>query len=334
MIGGKKATLAQAMVGAVTLLMALTFGHAALAEPDVEQSSEAEAAAQAAFDEGMQLMKAGHYEQACERIAKSLELDPGMAAQFRLAECYERLGRLASAWKNYNDVAHAARAAGMRDRERFARERAAVLQSQLSTLTIVVPEEVSAIPGLRVERDGKAVASSLWNTPIPVDPGQTRVVVSAPDREPWSTQVVVGGGGGQERIDVPPFGGAPAGKEAEVDDGLSGQAIAGIVIAAVGAAAMGAGVVIGVAAKPRYDESNDHCVDNVCDAEGLDIRDSVRTQGNVATAVFVVGAAALVGGAVLWLTAPSGNAESSDDEADIAVGFGLTPGGAILRGTF
>lgn len=330
----------------MALSLSLVWASPTSAQPDVQQPSEEEAAAQAAFDEGMRLMDAGHYEQACERIAKSLELDPGMAAQFRLAECYERLGRTASAWKNYNDVAHAAGAAGMQERERVAQQRAQRLQTKLATVVITVSETVASVPGLQVKRDGVNVPPKLWDAPIPVDPGAVQVVATAPGHEPWSTEVVIAGDGDVQRIEIPPFpdAGGSAGATAG-DEGMSGQTIAGITLAAIGTAAMGAGVIIGVAAKPRYDESDDHCQDDLCDQEGLDIRDSVRTQGNIATAVFVIGAAALVGGAVLWITAPSGGGE--DGGADVAsaelrrrdaaqryLQVGVSPGGLLLRGAF
>lgn len=333
------------VVGALALVVACVVAAPAGAQPDAQQPSEEEAAAQAAFDEGIRLMAAGQYEQACERIAKSLELDPGMAAQFRLAECYDKQGRTASAWKNYHDVAKAARAAGMADRAKVAEDRARELQGRLATLTIAVPEEVASVPGLQVQRDGVSVPPSLWGTPIPVDPGAITVMVAAPGRRSWSEQVVVEGDGAAQRVDVPPFPEATGGDTTgPVDDGMSAQAIAGIVLASVGVAGMGAGVIIGVAAKPRYDESNDHCQDDLCDQEGLDIRDSVRTQGNVATAVFVIGSAALVGGAVLWLTAPSGGGDAAEmaTGADVRdrraptldVNVGVTPSGLVVRGAF
>lgn len=327
----------RALVGLMVLLVVATTKPAA-AQPDVQQPSEEEAAAQAAFDEGMRLMKAGHYEQACERIAKSLELDPGMAAQFRLAECYERLGRTASAWKNFTEVARLARAAGMEERERVAERRAERVQARLSTVTIDVPEEVAEVPGLQVKRNGVNVSRKLWGTPVPVDPGAVAIVVTAPGQEPWTAEIVLEGDGADERVEVPPFGPAGGGAS-EVDEaGPSGQTVAGIVLAATGAAAMGAGVIIGVAAKPRYDESNEHCQDDLCDQEGIDIRDSVRTQGNVATAVFVIGAAALVGGTVLWLTAPSEDEPqelaSSAAVRPVSLQVGVAPGSLVLRGTF
>ena len=53
---------------------------------------------------------------ACEKLAKSQSLDPGMGTQYRLAECYEKLGRLASAYEQYTAVADAAKAAKKADR--------------------------------------------------------------------------------------------------------------------------------------------------------------------------------------------------------------------------
>jgi hypothetical protein len=335
--------LARAILALAFAVVAVAAAPAA-AQPDVQQSSEEEAAAQAAFEEGMRLMKAGHYEQACERIAKSLELDPGMAAQYRLAECYDKLGRIASAWRNYNEVAKAARAAGMQQRAQVAQRRAQQLQTRLSTITIDVPAGVAAVPGLQVTRDGTSVPRQLWGTPVPVDPGAVQVAATAPGREPWSDQVVIDTDGAAARVEIPPFGESPGGgASSQPDDGVSSQTVAGIVLAATGALAMGAGVIIGVAAKPRYDESNDHCQDDLCDQEGIDIRDSVRTQGNVATAVFVIGAATLVGGAVLWLTAPSGGDDEADEMAQadhhpdataLDLRVGVTPGGVVLRGVF
>lgn len=56
------------------------------------------AVAQALFTEALKLMKSGAHAEACPKLEKSQELDPGMGTQFRLAECYEGVGRIASAW--------------------------------------------------------------------------------------------------------------------------------------------------------------------------------------------------------------------------------------------
>src|SRR4051812_40558717 len=66
-------------------------------------------AAQAAFEDAMALMVAKRYREACSRFEVSQRLDPGMGTQFRLAECYANLGRVASAYRLYSEVMEAAK---------------------------------------------------------------------------------------------------------------------------------------------------------------------------------------------------------------------------------
>lgn len=107
-----------------------------------------------------------------------------MAARFRLAECYEKAARLASAWINYVDVADSAQAAKMPDREKVARSRADALKPRLLTLTLQVPNSWRRSPGSRIKRNGEIVGAKLWNTALPVDAGEQRIEASAPGRSP------------------------------------------------------------------------------------------------------------------------------------------------------
>lgn len=158
-----------------------------LAAPPVfaQASPQQSAAAQTAFDEAMKLMGEGRPAEACPKFAAAQRLDPGMANQFRLAECYEKTGQFASAWANYVEVADAAKAEKKKDREAFARARVAALGPRLSRLTIVVPPALAALQGLEIKRDGSVVDNALWGTAIPVDPGEHEVVATAPGKKPW-----------------------------------------------------------------------------------------------------------------------------------------------------
>jgi hypothetical protein len=150
-----------------------------------QSASQQSAAAQTAFDEAMKLMSEGRTAEACPKFEAAQRLDPGMATQFRLAECYDKTGRLASAWANYVEVADAAKAAKSKDREAFARKRAAALEPRLSRLTIVVPQALSTLEGLEIKRDRTVVHKALWGTAVPVDPGEHVVVATAPGKKPW-----------------------------------------------------------------------------------------------------------------------------------------------------
>ncbi|MBK9265268.1 MAG: hypothetical protein IPM54_36480 [Polyangiaceae bacterium] len=148
-----------------------------------------EKAAQEFFVDAMKMMSAKRYADACEKFARSLELDPGMGTQFRLAECYEKLGRLASAYEQYLAVADAAKEAQKKDRELVARKRADALEPRVARLTIVIGAALVDVPGLEVVRDGAVVPKELWGTPIYIDPGDHVVTIKATGRLPLESKL-------------------------------------------------------------------------------------------------------------------------------------------------
>ena len=162
---------------------------ALLAPTSTALAGDKERDAQSLFVEAMKLMSKKQFADACQKLARSQELDPGMGTQFRLAECYEKLGRLASAYDQYNAVADAAKAAKKADREGLAKRRAAALEPKVARLTISVPPSVAALPGLEVTRDGVEVDAKLLGSPIPVDPGDHIVHVKAPGKKPFEGKV-------------------------------------------------------------------------------------------------------------------------------------------------
>src|ERR1700733_12258593 len=111
--------LSRGCAAALALTVALAASRPALAQT----SGEKAAAAQALFDEAMRLMKAGQAAEACPKLEESQRLDAGMGTQFRLGECYEKAGKLASAWASFIAVADTAAVARLPDREAAARAR-------------------------------------------------------------------------------------------------------------------------------------------------------------------------------------------------------------------
>lgn len=158
--------------------------------PSARASDESrEKAAQEFFVQAMRLMQAKKYADACEKFAQSQELDPGMGTQFRLAECYEKLGRLATAYEQYLAVADAAREAGKKDRETVARKRADALEPRVARLTIVISPALLEVPGLEVLRDGTVLPKELWGTPSYIDPGDHVVIIKATGRLPLESKL-------------------------------------------------------------------------------------------------------------------------------------------------
>ncbi|MEP7126649.1 MAG: hypothetical protein ABJE95_37300 [Byssovorax sp.] len=152
-------------------------------------SVPSEKQAQEVFIAAMKLMGNKQYAEACSLLSRSLDLDPGMGTRFRLAECYEKLGRLASACDQYAAVANAAALAGKPDREAYARKRSAALEPKVAKLTVQLPPALAALPGLEITRDGTPMDKALWGTPVPIDPGDHLVTVRAPGKRPYEGTV-------------------------------------------------------------------------------------------------------------------------------------------------
>lgn len=313
-------------------------GTAAAPAKDAPKSDAA--AAQALFYEARQLMKDNKFGLACPKLEESLRLDYGIGTEFNLADCNEKLGKVASAWSGYLSVAAAAHSSKQLDREKVARERAKALEPRLPKLTVEVPP--SAPASLDVKRDGVIVGQAAWNTAVPTDPGMHKVVASAPGKVTWEGSVTTIEGKAA-KITIPklqdapvavapvpvpaPVAGPPrpASQEATSTTTLTssfpepvvegrgqGQRTAGWIVAGLGIASLGVGAGFGINSLAQRSQANDHCdSSNVCDAQGLRDRQSAITSGNVSTITSIAGAGALIGGLVLVLTAPH-NRERKD----------------------
>lgn len=350
------------------LLSLLAVPSSALAADPPKNGSEP-AAAQGLFYEARTLMKQNRFTEACPKLEESLRLDPGLGTQFNLADCNEHLGKIATAWAGFLDVAAQAKATNQAEREKLARKRATTLEPRVPRLVV----EVSAPPrGLEVKRDGVLVGSAAWGTPIPVDPGVHKISASAPGKLPWETTIATAEGR-TGRVTVPrdlpaapappppPVAVAPSAESATppVASGASTTALAapidtlqsfpppvvenpgaaqravGWVLTGVGVVGVGIGAGFGLSSISKRDESREHCVVDACDATGVGLRDDAIRNGNVATIATIAGGAAVAGGLILVLTAPrsSGSRERSGRlraVPNVAVGGG----GVLLQGSF
>ncbi len=300
----------------------------ALPRPARAQSAEDKAAAETLFENGKQLMRDRNFAEACPKFAESLRLDPGIGTELWLADCFEKTGRIASAWGMFRDAAESA----LRERdsrEKIARSHAARLEPRLPKLTISVPEPARA-DGLVVKRDDAVVDKPVWGTEVPVDPGGHVVSATAPGKKPWQRSVNVGEShavaivvpqledepakppertsspGGSSADNGPPSGVLHETPEQGPAPGTT-QRLVGLVAVGVGVVGLGVGTYFGLSAKSHLDDSNanGHCTpDNRCDPIGTQARNDAKSAALVSTLAFVGGAALIAGGAALYLTAP------------------------------
>jgi serine/threonine-protein kinase len=306
------------------------------------QSAQDKAAADVLFKEGKRLMQEGKLAEACPKLAESNRLDMGIGTMLWLADCYDRQGKTGSAWGQFQEAAEIA--AKQKDgRERVARARATALEPKLTRLVILVPRE-SDVPGLEVKRDGTALGKPLWGTAVPVDPGGHTVTASAAGFKTWESSVEATGEGKTVKVSVPkldPDAGTPpvekpvADREPEPRDRGGTQRVLGLGIAGLGVVGVGLGVVFGLSAKSKLDDSNadGHCKpDNHCDATGYQARNDAKSAATLSTLLFAVGGVALAGGTVIYLTAPRGTPKSGG--VRLAPTFGRTAAGLSIGGAF
>jgi hypothetical protein len=117
----------------------------------------------------------------------------------------------------------------------------------------------------------------------------------------------------------------PAPPPAEGEQATSPWKWAGLAIAGAGAVAVGVGGYLALSAKSDYDSVGADCQANICNQRGYDVRNSARSQADVATITMTVGGVAAVGGLLMWLLVPSadsGHASSSAGHPRLAIGPG------------
>jgi hypothetical protein len=295
------------------------------------------AAAEALFDEGTALMEAKSFGAACAKFEASSAIEPGLGVKLWLADCYDRVGRSASAWALFTEAAALAHQRGQDERERAASERATELEARLSRLELKVPAE--GLPeGLVVTLNGVETPRASLGSALPVDPGVQRVSLRAPGYHSVNLQSEVPAGPATVSLDLPVLKPAPkrthrtlsAERAAARPEPGSTQRTLGYTIGTLGLLSLGGGSFFAYRAHTLNQDSRAHCLveePNACSIEGASLRDQARNFGNVATGVLVAGGALTATGIVLLLTAP-GRAEEKTK-----VGFTLTPHGGSLAAT-
>ncbi|MBS2014371.1 MAG: hypothetical protein JST00_15900 [Deltaproteobacteria bacterium] len=324
------------------------------------------AAAQSLFYEARALMAKGQWAEACPKLEESNRLDPGIGTQFNLADCNEHVGKTATAWAGFLDVAAQAKAANQGEREKVARRRAQALEAKLPKLVVEVP---SPLPGLEIKRDGTLVGGATYGTAIPIDPGAHKIVATAPGKQPWETQVQATEGK-TTRVSIPrelpnaivaaapaPAPNAPPPSPAPLppasgvtsssftttesfpppvtEERGTTQRTLGWIVAGLGAAGLGVGGAFGISSMSNRDEARQYCTGDLCNAQGVSLRDDAIRDGNVATVTMIAGGAALAGGLLLVLTAGHGaSKEESTSRLRAAPSVAQNGGGLSIQGAF
>jgi len=325
------------IVGALALIFGL-----GLTRPAAAQGGANKAAAEALFQQGRTLLEQQKYDQACDKLDASQQLEPAVGTLLFLGECNEKLGKKASAWAAFLEARSLAERQGDNERQNIAAVRAAALEPQVSKLLIHV---TAPAEGLKLRRDGVELPAASWGTALPIDAGSHQLEATAPGKEPWTKNVTVQDGGATMSVDVPALRDrsaaptepamppeptepvAPGGGETELrSEGASAMQIAGIITLGVGVVGLGVGTAFAVVASSSNDESLDHCrTETLCSPTGLELRDDAKSEAAISTIFFAAGGVLAAAGLTIFLLAPSEHSSS-----EVAIGPLLMPGRAGL----
>ena len=304
--------------------------------------------AEDAFKKGRDLMKVGKFAEACTAFGESQKLDPSLGTQFNIAQCEEKIGKLASALRIYRDLAQY-------DTNETRKAAASALADKLAPRVPQLIVHLDPVaPGAKVTLDGAECPTCLAG-PVNVDLASIQVGVTAPGWKPITRKTdvleeakVVSITITLERDTVatvplanPPAGPMPppAGPYAmpvNRDVHRSKKKIYGMIAVGSGGIVVVTGVVFGVLARSRWQDAKNVCngsttCPNDADTEYAQaLGDSARTRAHVSTALVIGGGLIAAVGAYLWVTSPK------DDAGSVAVRATATPdgGGLVVSGRF
>jgi hypothetical protein len=259
----------------VSLLAAALSLSLSTARASAQPGASAQARADALYQQAGARIDSGDYQEAIPLLESSLQLKPtGIGARFRLADCYERAGKLERALELFEQVGLEARAAGKAHLEGDARARAAGLRSR-------IPRPPAAIEEKPLAPSTPAPPETVEAPPPPI--------IAAPPR---------------------PLAGPPVKEKAGAAPTWSIQRTLGLVLGGVGLAGLAAGTALGVQTLSTSREvKREHaCTDSepaVCTSRGYTLYQQAFATAKLSNWMFAVGGAAVIAGVVTFATARS-----------------------------
>jgi hypothetical protein len=302
-----------------------------------------------AFQDARKYIDAGNCDAAMTKLRESLALEASVGARLSLAECQETSDPL-GAWRVLKDAANLAYI-NHDDRFALAESRAAALERRLPTIRVAIPQNVLEQPGFELRVDGELVDRFHYRSGVlAVKPGKHVVEASAPLRH-WSEQIATEAGGAtivnvrleRDACAMPAPGNGAAAQAASPSPVVvtrenpgGTRRTLGLALAGVGVAGLASGVVFGIITLNKRSKIDELCGGNAasCNAPPGSVdpeRESAKTAATISTASFLAGGLALVGGGILFFTAPS---NSTSANVRITPRVATTGGSMGLEGTW
>ncbi len=350
---------------AVTLLAAVT--ALTTVSPAFAQSAADEEQAKELVTSGRKLRGDGDHKTARDRFRAAWKLVKSPIIGLDLAREHEILGELVEAFGVCDEISRIP----PRDTEsagsKAARADAAKLSDQVGARIPKLTVELSTYPASSVPRvflDGAELPLESLVAPRTVNPGEHVLAVRVTGADEATTKVTLAEKekktvkltvpeakpvAAKEPDPAPVAAPAPPKVPSEppptttspktpvandapaTSDSGSSRPLIGLIVGGAGLVTMGVGGIVALSAKSSWSAAKCDAND-ICDSQAdVDMRHDAIGSAKTATIIVGVGAALVVGGAVLWLTAPSKDAPKS---ATRAPAIGVGPGGLVIRGVF
>jgi hypothetical protein len=274
------------------------------------------------FEEGRSLLKEGKLDDACDRFARSWQLERAIGTQLNHADCLERRNELVQAWELFDDASRAATSRRQDSRAKYARERADGIAKKLAIVDVRL---AGSLEGMVVTIGGTTVKTAAVMSRYTL-PGSVEVTATDARKRRFSATVdaVIGQ---RVAIDVPAFD-APAPR---THTSARRQRL-------YIAAAIGIGGLVATAATFRfyyeYRDLSDGVFDTgrctgmpgenvVCMTQAdLNTYRSSRFYRDISIGFGVASAGLLIGAGIVYLTAPA-NVVVTPTVSQGAVGLGV-----------
>lgn len=285
---------------------ALAVGCALVVAARIASADATSQQADRIFDEGKRLFERGDFALACGRFEASLALQPGIGARLWLADCYENLGRNASAQRQFRLAEDEARNTSDK-RESIAARRAEQLEPRVIKISVHIE---SPKDNQRVEVDGAPLKASDPESPIKIDPGRHLVTATAPGYVSWQLTFDADAPERVATVIVPELAPVVRASPQESAQGPTHSSpvpvmrTTGVIVAGAGAVGIAVGSVFAILAIRDHSRSKDGCDANFCTAEAHSQGVSALHEANTATAAFITGGTLLAAGAALFFFSP------------------------------
>jgi hypothetical protein len=323
-------------------LAACAAGAAVTGSPPVH-ADDAETSVLAAqlFKDGRADMQLEDWRAAEAKFAASHKLVPAMGTLLNLAVCQARLGKTASAYHAFTEVAREAEHSGRKDRLDLATAEMAKIKPLLADAIIHVQPDVQTLPNFTVTIDGSPLPAPLFETRVNLDPGNHVLLATAKGKKPWEYPLHIAPSEHTE-ASVPFLADKPYDPNevkvslVEADRAAKHRSArtAAFVLIGVGAASVATAIGLGIAAKVKMGQV--HCGTTpdgfggfLCPADQAQASQTANTEATVANVTFGAGLGlAAVGAVIVYLsrdTGPANDKADDNDEEDARLRWKLDP---------